>query len=150
MKKIIIIVGLLVASNVGAFVPALEGQQQPYNCNQRYMTAKERRTCEELERTRKANEARIEAERKIAEQRQREQEEKARFERQQAERLERERIENERLEAEQKEKERIETIAKVEAQEQEMEELKKLIIELQLQVIELIKLLIAKGVVPVI
>lgn len=141
MKKIIILVGLLVASNVGA-IPVFEGEPPPYNCNQKYMTAKERRTCGELERTRKANEVKIAEEKKMAEQRQIEQEAKARFEKEQFEKLEAERLEKERLEAEQKEQERLETISKVENQEQEMEELKKIIIELQLKVIELIKELI--------
>jgi len=148
MKKILIIIGLFLASNVGASIPALEGEPPPLDCNQRYMSSREKSNCRLLEETRKLDNKRIAEEKKIAEQRQIEQEEKARFEKEQFERLEAERLEKERLEAEQKEQERLETILKVEAQEKEMEELKKLIVELQLKVIELIKELIKRGIIP--
>lgn len=129
---------LLVASNVGASIPMVEDMP----CSPRKMSFKELDLCRQREEEqRKLN-------RELAIQRQIEQEEKARFEKEQFEKLEAERLENERLESERKKKERLEQVKKVEAQEQEVEELKKLIMELQLKVIELIKQLIERGVIP--
>ncbi len=144
MKKILIIIGLFLASNVGASY-VLEGELPPQDCTNRYLSSREKQNCRLLERTRILEEQRRAEENIMLEQKQIEQEEKARFEKEQFERLEAERLEQERLEAEQKEQERLETISKVEAQEKEMEELKKLIVELQLQLIDLLKQLIAKG-----
>jgi septin family protein len=124
MKKLIIIM-LLVASNVGA-IPVLE---EVYPDCSTIKGVRAKASCEVKENTRRLikeqeEKNRIkEEERRMAEQKQIEQEEKARFEKEQFEK-------------------------KVENQEQEMEELKKLIMELQLKVIELIKLLIERGVVP--